>query len=108
MICLIVLMGVVGPTADLMIKEERAAAYERRALDIGSHWPFDPWGRFLPKHTTAVSLLDRLLHHSTVVVTEGESLGCDRPAPEAQHASPRSSRLRRPGDFNMATSGHMH
>ena len=50
-----------------------AAAYERRALGVGSHWPFDQWGRFLPEHTTAVSLLDRLLHHSNVVVTEGES-----------------------------------
>lgn len=50
-----------------------AAAYERRALGIGSHWPFDQWGRFLPEHTTAVSLLDRLLHHSNVVVTEGDS-----------------------------------
>ena len=35
-----------------------AAAYERRALGIASHWPFDQWGRFLPEHTTAVSLLD--------------------------------------------------
>ena len=50
-----------------------AAAYEQRALAIGSHWPFDQWGRFLPEHTTAVSLLDRLLHHSIVVITEGES-----------------------------------
>src|ERR1700716_373340 len=50
-----------------------AAAYERRALGVGSHWPFDQWGRFLPEHTTAVSLLDRLLHPSNVVVTEGES-----------------------------------
>ena len=33
----------------------------------------DQWGRFLPEHTTAVSLLDRLLHHAVVVVTEGES-----------------------------------
>jgi len=31
------------------------------------------WGRFLPEHTTAVSILDRLLHHATVVVTDGES-----------------------------------
>ena len=50
-----------------------AAAYERRALGIGSHWPFEDWGRFLPEHTTAVSLLDRLLHHAVVVATEGES-----------------------------------
>ena len=31
------------------------------------------WGHFLPDETTAVSLLDRLLHHSIVVVTDGES-----------------------------------
>ena len=48
-----------------------AAAYERRSLGIASHWPFEAWGRFLPEHTTAVSLLDRLLHHANVVVTNG-------------------------------------
>lgn len=50
-----------------------AAAYERRPLGIASHWPFDQWGRFLPEPTTATSMIDRLLHHSVVVVTEGES-----------------------------------
>ena len=50
-----------------------AAAYERVALGVASHWPFDQWGRFLPEHTTAASLLDRLVHHSIVVVTDGES-----------------------------------
>jgi len=50
-----------------------AAAYERRALGIASHWPFESWGRFLPEHTTAVSLLDRLLHHANVVITDGDS-----------------------------------
>ena len=50
-----------------------AAAYEHRSLGIGSHWPFEDWGKFLPEHTTAASLLDRLLHHSITVVTNGES-----------------------------------
>jgi DNA replication protein DnaC len=50
-----------------------AAAYERRSLGVASHWPFEEWGRFLPEHTTAGSLLDRLLHHAIVVVTDGES-----------------------------------
>jgi DNA replication protein DnaC len=50
-----------------------AAAYERRALGIGSHWPFNDWGRFLPEHTTATSMLDRLLHHAVIIATEGES-----------------------------------
>jgi DNA replication protein DnaC len=50
-----------------------AAAYERVSLGVASHWPFDQWGRFLPEHTSTVSMLDRLLHHAVVVVTEGES-----------------------------------
>jgi DNA replication protein DnaC len=50
-----------------------AAAYERRSLGIGSHWPFESWGKFLPEQTTAVSLLDRLLHHCHTVVTNGDS-----------------------------------
>jgi DNA replication protein DnaC len=50
-----------------------AAAYERRSLAIASHWPFEEWGRFLPEHSTAISLLDRLLHHNNVVATDGES-----------------------------------
>ena len=50
-----------------------AAAYERRSLGIASHWPFASWGRFLPEHTTAVSMLDRLLHHCHTVVTDGDS-----------------------------------
>src|SRR3954451_16168865 len=50
-----------------------SAAYEHRSLGIGSHWPFESWGRFLPEHTTAVSMLDRLLHHCHIVVTDGDS-----------------------------------
>jgi DNA replication protein DnaC len=50
-----------------------AAAYERRSPGTGSRWPFESWGRFLPEHTTAVSLLDRLLHHCRTVVTDGDS-----------------------------------
>jgi len=50
-----------------------AAAYERRSIGIGSHWPFESWGRFLPEHTTPVSMLDRLLHHCHTVVTDGDS-----------------------------------
>ncbi len=49
------------------------AAYERRSLGLASHWPCNEWGRFLPDHATTVSMLDRLLHHAAVVVTEGES-----------------------------------
>ena len=50
-----------------------AAAYEQRSLAIGTHWPFDQWGRFIPDQSAIVSMVDRLLHHATVLVTEGES-----------------------------------
>jgi len=50
-----------------------AAAYERRSLAIASYCPFEEWGRLLPDHSTAVNLLDRLLHHNFVVATDGES-----------------------------------
>jgi len=35
--------------------------------------PFKEWGRCLPEHSTAVSLLDRLLDHNDLVATNGES-----------------------------------
>jgi DNA replication protein DnaC len=50
-----------------------AAAYERRSLAVASHWAFEQWGRFLPEHTTAAGILDRLLHHASVVITDGQS-----------------------------------
>ena len=56
-----------------------AAAYERRSLAIGSHRSFDQWGRFLPEHTTAVSILDRLPHHATVVRLTAEPFERHRP-----------------------------
>jgi DNA replication protein DnaC len=50
-----------------------AAAYERRSVGVASRWPFESWGRFLPEHTTAVALLDRLLHRAVTIVTSGDS-----------------------------------
>ncbi len=44
-----------------------AAGYERRSLRTASHWPFEEWGRFLPEHSTAAALLDRLLHHGITI-----------------------------------------
>jgi DNA replication protein DnaC len=50
-----------------------AAAYERRAVAIASHSPFEAWGKFLPDQPTAVSLLDRLCHHAHIIATNGDS-----------------------------------
>jgi DNA replication protein DnaC len=68
-----------------------AAAYERRSLGIASHWPFEDWGRFLTEHSTALVLLDRLLHHAVTVVTSGESfrMGEARMRGGARHQRPK-------------------
>ena len=39
--------------------------------ELTSHRPFEDWGRFIPEHATAVSLLDRLLHRAVVVFNSG-------------------------------------
>jgi DNA replication protein DnaC len=62
-----------------------AAVYERRALGIASHWPFDQWGRFLPEHTTAVSLLDN--NRSTTPASSSPTATttvCAKPEPKEE------------------------
>lgn len=61
------------PTGSQLLFRFIAAAYERRAIGLASHHPFENWGRFLPEQTTATAMLDRLLHHAIVVTTDGES-----------------------------------
>ena len=50
-----------------------SAAFERRSIAIGSHSPFENWGRFLPDQPTANSLLDRLCHHAHIITATGDS-----------------------------------
>jgi len=50
-----------------------AACYERRPIAIGSHSPFEQWGRLLPDQPTAVSLLDRLCQGAHIITTTGDS-----------------------------------
>ncbi|MDV6264926.1 ATP-binding protein [Rhodococcoides yunnanense] len=81
-----------------------AGAFERRSLAIAAHWPFEQLFRFLPEHTTAASILDRLLDHATIVVTDGESYrrkthSTERTVPDQPETSTRG------GDFHLATNG---
>ncbi len=52
-------------------KKASAITYPR-SLGIASHW-FRFLGPFMPEHTSAVSMLDRLLHHCHVTITDGDS-----------------------------------
>jgi DNA replication protein DnaC len=81
------------PVGSQLLFRVVGAAYERRSLAVASHFPFEEWSRFLPETITATSLLDRLLHHATVVVTSGESFRMrearSRVAPRAKAAETR-------------------
>jgi DNA replication protein DnaC len=81
-----------------------AAAYERRSLGIGSHWPFESWGRFRAHHrrqharpTTAP--LPRCRHRRRLLPHET--------SPSKRRRNP-NNKLINPllsGDIYLATSG---
>ncbi len=66
-------------------------------------------GRLLPEHVTAVSLLDRLLHHAIVMAIEGESFRMRQARSKRGAARPRKLRnSSSDGDFYLATTGDTH
>ena len=48
--------------------------YERASTMLTSNRPVDDWGKLLADVAAVGAMLDRLLHHATIVVTEGESV----------------------------------
>ena len=80
-----------------------AAAYERRSLGVSSHWPFEDWGRFLPEHTTAVSMLDRLLHHATPSSPTATPTACAKP--DEKEANHTAEPVQDPNEWGLST-GH--
>ncbi len=50
-----------------------AKRYEKNSTIITTNMPFSKWGEFFGSATLANALLDRLLHHSTIVSIKGPS-----------------------------------
>ena len=48
-----------------------SARYERRSLLITANQPFGEWNKVFPDETTAVAAVDRLVHHATILDTDG-------------------------------------
>ena len=46
---------------------------ERRSTIITSNIPWESWGEYLDDHLGATAIIDRLLHHSCVIVINGPS-----------------------------------
>ena len=51
----------------------KAKRYEKNSTIITTNMPFSKWGEFFGSATLANAVLDRLLHHSTVVSIKGPS-----------------------------------
>jgi len=47
--------------------------YEEKSTIITTNRPFSEWGEVFPNASCVVSLVDRLIHHSEIIVLEGES-----------------------------------
>lgn len=47
--------------------------YEEKSTIITTNRPFSEWGEVFPNASCVVSLVDRLVHHSEIIVLEGES-----------------------------------
>ena len=47
--------------------------YERRSLVVTTNLPFAKWSEVFLDATAAAAVIDRIVHHSTVLQTEGSS-----------------------------------
>ena len=62
--------------------------YEVKSTLVTTNRPFDEWNDVFPNATCVVSLVDRLIHHSEIVVFEGDSYRM-KEATEKQHKKTR-------------------
>ena len=58
--------------ADLLF-EIISRRYEQKSTLVTTNRPFAEWGEVFPNAPCVVSLVDRLVHHSEIIVIEGES-----------------------------------
>ena len=47
--------------------------YERASLIVTSNKPFSAWGEIFGDETTAVAMIDRLVHHAEILALKGDS-----------------------------------
>ena len=64
--------------------------YEVKSTLVTTNRPFDEWNDVFPNAACVVSLVDRLIHHSEIVVFEGDSYRM-KEATEKQHRKKRGA-----------------
>jgi len=78
------------PEAANLIFQLVSARYERASLVVTSNKPFSAWGEIFGDEVVAAAMIDRLVHHATILALKGDSYrlkgrGVDaRPPPAAR------------------------
>lgn len=76
--------------ADLLF-EIISRRYESKSTIVTTNKPFSEWGEVFPNASCVVSLVDRLIHHSEIIVIEGDSYRMK----EAQERADKKKKARR-------------
>jgi DNA replication protein DnaC len=61
-----------------------SARYERGSMIVTSNRSFEQWGEILGDEVTAVAMIDRLVHHATMVTLKGKSYRLRSGAPASR------------------------
>jgi DNA replication protein DnaC len=61
------------PEAANLMFSLASARYERASLIVTSNKPFSAWGEIFGDETTAVAMIDRLVHHAEILSLKGDS-----------------------------------
>ena len=79
--------------ADLLF-ELISRRYEKKSTDVTTNRPFAQWSNVFPKSACVVSMVDRLVHHSEIVVIEGESYRAKEARERAEQRARKRPRAR--------------
>ncbi len=82
--------------------------YERGSIAVTSNRSFEQWGEILGDAMVAAALIDRLVHHATMITLKGKSYRLRErgagviPAAQPRPGKWRTFRLRKPVHFSAA------
>ena len=82
------------PAAANLVFQLVSARYERGSMIVTSNKPFSAWGEIFGDQTVAAAMIDRLVHHATILSLKGDSYRLrdksirPRPSPETSQTGP--------------------
>ena len=77
--------------------------YESKPTIVTTNRPFTEWSEVFPNAACVVSIVDRLIHHSEIIVLEGESYRIKEAKERASNKKRSSSKSKRPARVPQGT-----